>query len=327
MRDFCLVLSALALLLPGRAVQAQERRVRVRYDVAVGCPDVAEFSGKLTQRTGALRLEVAQVATPDLDVTVRQDSGVFRGEVDVATREGRQRRAIDSDNCADLVSALALSAALMLEGAGSGASSSPPARPAESPQGATKPSAGRDDRAPAADARAMDGWRWSAGARFEATLVLTSGWALGPGAFVGLRRERGGIFSPSVRLGASYAVADIEAERGSARLQWVLGRADGCPLRLGSDALAVEPCAGLGLGALHGEGTVEQPQSDLSGWAELDVAMRAQALLWQRLLLEVEGKTVVPLSRYRFLFRDPDQEIRRIRSVGAAVALGAGASF
>jgi hypothetical protein len=324
MRDFCLVLSALALLLPGRAVQAQERRVLVRYDVAVGCPDVAEFSSKLTQRTSALRLELAQVATPDLGVTVRRESGVFHGELDVTTREGRQRRAIDSDDCADLVSALALSAALMLEGGGGASPSAPPPR---SQQGTTRPSAARDDSAPRADARAMDGWRWSAGARFEATLVLTSGWALGPGAFVGLRRERGGIFSPSVRLGASYAVADIEAERGSARLQWVVGRADGCPLRLGSDALAVEPCAGLGLGALHGEGTVEQPQSDLSGWAELDVALRAQALLWQRLLLEVEGKAVVPLSRYRFLFRDPDQEIRRIRSVGAAVGLGAGASF
>src|SRR5215212_7634928 len=95
--------------------RAQGRRLLVRYDVAPGCPEVAEFANKLTDRAGPLRIEPAGEGPADIEVAVREDGGTFRGAIEVAARDGRQRRAIDDDDCADLVSALALSASFMLD--------------------------------------------------------------------------------------------------------------------------------------------------------------------------------------------------------------------
>ncbi|MEJ7728380.1 MAG: hypothetical protein WKG00_04115 [Polyangiaceae bacterium] len=300
--------------------EGQQRPVRLGYDAPVGCPDGGAFSAKLAERSRGLGIEPAGANAPDVDVVIRADGQGYHGSLDVVTPDGPIRRSIDGERCADLVTALALSAALLLDDASQAGGAAPAA--------ATR--AGAAARVAELPVGPPAATRWSAGARLEASLLLASGWALGPEVYVGVGWDRASIASPSLRLGFSYAAASLDAtERGSADLGWFVGRVSGCPLRLGGEATGIRPCFGAGAGAVHGAGTGEPsaPASDTALWAELDAGARAHALLFHRLVLELEGGAVIPLTRYRFLFERPEAELGRVRAAGARIAVGAGGIF
>ena len=123
--------------------------MRLRYDAAVGCPDVAAYLEHVRARASNLDVDAAPDAEPaenGVDVDVQAQADGWLGRVDI-TGPSALSREVRGERCEDVVAALALITVLRFEGAEATALSvaADTAGATSAPAGASAP--GAPDRA------------------------------------------------------------------------------------------------------------------------------------------------------------------------------------
>lgn len=263
------------------------------YRATDGCPGAETFASLVAARTAGTWRLVEKPGAPDLSVEVVNS---------VAGKTGRLRRAgtanvrstpreISAADCADVIRALALTAALALEE--ERVRSATPAASSPAPPPALLSLGGGADAALIVHPHPMVG----------AELFLERGRA--PGAV------RGHAYFPDLRLSFRHLRNDFPRQNGKAGFNLTTAAVTGCPLGW----WAVQLCAHLEAGALGGRGReIEVAETDWSFWMATGGWGRLRTRLGGALFLEMSAGALVPLRRASFIFR-PSTPVANVPSV------------
>jgi hypothetical protein len=337
--------AAVALAPAPAAAEDAAEPIRVAFHASEGCPDEAAFTGEITARTAKARParpgEAARTFTVDVEVSARR----VRGTLAIEEPHGESAaREIAGDTCAEVVSALALIAALAIDPKASTAPKPPPPppRPPEHlppppppPPYAPLPWWGPVATPLPAHPVAGEGsrWRWSWSFHGGAASALAPGLVPVIAVNAEALRVRDSVVSPAVRL--SMRVADtgyLASGMEAAHFRWAAGRLEGCPVRLPLiTSLTLTPCALLDAGVLQADGigaafslahTRPWAAPGLVGRLAWDLSSAVSAPI----LLEAEGGVTFPLVRDTFAFF-PEGTFHAVPAAGGFFGGGLGVYF
>lgn len=301
------------------------------------CPSEEAYRTGVRARTARARFVDADAASRAIDVELTAEAGGTRGRLVITgTRDGREsRREVTGDDCAIVVDALALIAALAIDPAASltpRASPEPPEPPDEAlapplppPDPPSSPSPRAPSRSvpswpravPAEDPRpvasqgAAGAWRPLLAAQLQAASGLGARLAPVLAAFGEVGLDRDDWLSPSFRVAMSWMPpVEVDGVDGSGSFWRWGGQASGCPIGPRPvDIVVLRPCLGFELGALKARGVeVDESFSSSTTWATVVVAARAQMFPSDWMLVELQAELGVPLIRPRYLI-DPDATV------------------
>lgn len=277
-----------------------------RYRVVAGCPNQQSFDEKL--RT---RLEGVAVASGfSTEVRVEQKNAAFSGSVRVQHLSTVRVRTLSATSCADLVDALALSAALAIEELESEAST--PAAP-----NAAEPPAEKPIEAPHARSTPRIGGGLSL--PFRSTAGPEG--ALGFGALA-IVEARGAGFAPGAQLHVYYHAATAHGATGSAKLTTLGAAVDACPWRFSTN-WSFGPCLSFEIASLRAEAQgVALPKNPARLSLVVAAGGRGRVHVSPAFALEGELFALVPLVRHRFVF-DTGESVFQLPAVGARTGLSA----
>ncbi|HVR20758.1 MAG TPA: hypothetical protein VMS65_13705 [Polyangiaceae bacterium] len=315
----------------GRTAGAQVEPIRVEYAAAPDCPSADVFTADVLGRTARARLAEASEANRTFVVSIQRHGARFVGSLVVRGGGGdTTAREVTGEQCSEVASALALATSLAIDpnatlaptaAATNDATASPP------PPAAAVPSKRSDESPPDADAKRAD----------ERRASRALGLALGPSVVTGLapdvafggsaeltwgeRVPRGALSSFGLSL--TFVRSGSHSTGGAnASFDFATARPEVCSIGLAlSNGLGVAPCFGAELGAVVGRGSnIDVPETSSRFWLALDASLRLRGFLSERWFLEASGGGVFPLTRYHFVFRDPDTPVHDVPVAGLVFA-------
>lgn len=323
----------------GRAVaedahgEPEAEPVLVEYEAPASCPAEESFWAAVMARTSKVRR--GDEGRPSRTFVIRLAAGNdgSTGHLAVRAVDGSTtEREVAGDTCEEVVSALALVAALAVD---PNATTKPlplPAAPRRAP--AVPPPA--PPRAPAAAVVTVPQPAGEAPvrARTAASLggVVAAGAAPGPlfGAAlaVAATRPRGGWLEPTVRLEiAAASTGTVTVPGGTATFSTVTGAIDGCPGGWTLGRWRLEPCLRLEGGAVAAQGDdVAAPRTDTHPWGAAGVVGHAEWRTSSGFFADFGAAVRVPLVRTTFFF-EPNTTIYRTAPVGGVFSAGLGLRF
>ena len=322
---------AIALASSGRA-WASSDDVYLQYSASEGCPTRAEFEAQVEARTTRVRF----LDRPGEGRFFRVYASVLDGHAVGGVISGAgnslgNMREVASNDCQEVVSALALIVALAIDPqASTSLSVHHPSEPEPSPKAV--PPAPASQRAapmmpqpfttvpvssPWVDRRGWPGRSsdvaLSVGARVEGGVWWSSG-AVPMGTFaLSLEGENTEprLVAPAVRLSLEHTEsAAVNRAEGGARFGITFGRLDACPLhfRLASN-VSVRPCVALEAGRLSATGlagsSVVHTLTRHRPWWALGQSLRVQIWLTKAWSSELEAVLAEPLWLDEFVFIRP----------------------
>lgn len=93
-------------------------------------------------------------------------------------------------------------------------------------------------------------------------------------------------------------------------------------------SLRIVPCVVTELGGVTGVGSEIPESSEQSRfWAAVEVQLRLELALDEAWFITLEGAAAAPLTRYKFVFENPDTAIHEVPALTATAALRIGRSF
>ena len=313
--------------------------VRIVYTAPSHCPDSAEFEAELHKRTGKARPAADSEPAHVVRVQIQTlPSGASVGRI--ATEWNGQRsgiRELRDKSCSQVVSALALTAALTIDPAA--LTIDPAARldpePGAAKEPPTAPTAQLQQRAAPSTKDADEPHRSkpsSAGTTRETRLgidagagrIITPGVMPTLGAFGELAWLGSGLVSPSIRLSLHMASNSLAANR-AADFTWFAGELDLCPiaLRLGADT-DLRPCAAGAGGAILAKGRrVPEKYGQTRAWWSAGISAHLSQRLSGWFGVELFATLLAPLRARSFVFANPSQEIARTAAQSGELGLGA----
>jgi hypothetical protein len=331
---------------------AQDEVVRIDYRAPAGCPTEAQFLDSVSRRAARSRLARPGEIARTFVVTVSANDEGSSARLEIKDSD-RPIREVNAKNCAEAVHAIALVTALSMDAraapgddesqAAAPAAAVPPALISDdaavpTPAAHSPPierarlEAPTRDRAPALESEPTTKAarpRWEVGGQFVWHSPLAPSGAPGGALFAGRVAPDDGF---SVRGTLLYVQSGlIEAEQGAARVSLMAARVDGCPPAVAAESFKLRACLGLEGGRMRGQGrpggaiTETGMTNDL--WLATGVLARADGILGNVILLEVEGGPWFPLTRREFDFRNPKIKIHEIPPVGLVFGAGAGFIF
>lgn len=303
---------ALALLpTPARA----ETPPRVLwYRSSQGCPEGAAFLARLAEDAARVRLSQAGDRV-DFVLTLERTDAVATGRLERQTAKGTIAVAELRDASCEAVAdglALSLSLALQPEAAElgqaeptnpepeAGVSEALAARPVEPTRSARPPAAPMAVEPAPEKTRSSDP---GLGVRLGAAGGVALGLLPAPSAQLALHAELDRLGGPlpkdfALRIGALGLVGATETRAGRVTQLVLVERTAACPLRLGSGALSLTPCALLDLGVIGGGGAQPTGVSDVGFWAALGAELLLRWELAPPAALELGAAALAPLTRY-----------------------------
>lgn len=299
---------ALALALWPATARGETARVRLAYRAAEGCPDEATFVAAVTAQARPFQRAPRSAArVRSLDASVRRGDDGFSGLLRVREADGStSERDVRGATCGEVFSALSLVAAITID-TGPPEPRPPPPEPPEPP-------------GPPAPPR-----RWTI-----ATAVLG-------GAFFSMAKDATlgvvptlQVSTPAfgvpfgVQLGAVLASSPrTSTTAGSAEFLWAGARLAVSVSVLPLGPFSLHATAGVGAGAVRGRGlAIATPRVQVLPWFDLAAGARAELELVPRLGLDLAGGMLVPITRARWVFEDPDLLVHETPPVGAYVTFG-----
>ena len=302
------VASALCAVTPAYAAKPGQA-FRLEYWASGSCPDALEFARQI--QTRAPRLRPAEAAEPALGFYAElvERKGGVTGRLTARSPDGREVvREVRGPTCADVVTALALIAALAAD-PNQPVESAPVVHSAEPLRRVERP-VDRDEQADlsaelqAEDSRAARERRWTfgvgVGLGFDSSIAPSPGYGLG----IGFDAEApgGSPLRPLFALSANRAsAANTETSGVSASFTWVAFRLAGCPLRLPEGTpLFVRPCAFLDAGVLAAEIALPRNMDESKAWVAAGGFLRIEALTAEVVSFQLDGGLSVPLLRPAF---------------------------
>jgi hypothetical protein len=316
------------------------------YTAPAGCPPGEAFSQQVAARTPVFREHGAEHAVR-VEI-VNEPEGVL-GRASLVLSGHAAERELRAARCEEVVEALALVVAILID---PNADTRPIALPA-APPGEPTPDPTPAPTAPAVTAsprpappgpapkperssvpqkprvRPVERWyRFVAGAHAAAEGAVAPELTLGPRLFFGADLHRSLPWPTSLRLsGARLFSRTLRDGGGTARLVLDAGRIDTCWLRLGEGHLVLEPCAGFDVGVVRVEGEHPLGGNDHTlFWADIGALVRASVGFLDRFVGEVDIGVDIPLVQYRYSFRGQAPLFQSAR-VGMHLGAGLGVRF
>lgn len=289
----------------------------LEYSADPQCPSEADFVARVKQRSQ--RAERTRDSAPvaiDIEVT----SAPPRGNLQYIEAGSDARREVEGADCDEIVSALALIVALLVDPAAE--PDAPKTRP-----GAVQKPAPRGPSGPVSPRGVPRTLQPFIGVRGGALRGVADGFVPYLGAGAGVQSAGAGSIAPAARLDLLFAQGTANNASGTAELQWLAARAALCGAGSSQSALSWRACATFEGGRLAARGVgLASPRSAAVAWygpgAQLGVGVRPVSVL----NLSAEAGAVVNLTRDSFFFRPSDQ-VHQIPAVAPYFGLALEASF
>jgi hypothetical protein len=335
-----------ATCLAARTSSAGDDRVPkfdVTFSAPMGCAEPRGFAEQVLYRTSRA---IQSSDAPDFrfKLTVSDAGEGPRGELEIIDAQRTATiRQVPGEDCASIVQAAALIAALVLDPTGAVNVSPPPGSDARAsdansvPQRtrATRPSApkarvdlpapadaGNETRVPPAR---PSGWRFGVGAAPTAHGAIAPGMTPGFSLGVRLAEKTPSVVAQIVGIDAELAASSPEHTRlGSASFTWFAARTWSCPLRWpeAPSPFGMRPCVFFDAGVLRGVGDdTTDERSQTTPWFAAGGLGRLEWTATERVSFELQAGAVVPFFHDRFVFL-PDVVAHQIPPVAFAASAG-----
>lgn len=333
----CLFAAALAAAVATTAGKAHATETEARESEAVrvsvtgsgGTCNAGEFSRELARRTTLVR--PAEPGEPALTFAIELASTphAARGRLTIVESDGRRTtRDVAGANCHEVLSAMALIAALAVDPFASLSAEPEPVRVPQ-PESAPVPSvleraAGTRDRQ-----RRLS---WRVGYRVIARTAIAPGLTAGQSIGVGVGYDDG-VLEPRVTIDASLARSATVDGPGasSAAFEWRSLHLTVCPLRWQAVyRLSLRPCALVEGGRLAGRGTgADAASSPSAPWWAVGGELAVDASIVGPLAAEASASLFVPLTGSRFFFAPdtPENTVHEVPRLGFGAGVGLGLLF
>ena len=171
-------------------------------------------------------------------------------------------------------------------------------------------------------------WDYGVGLQLGARAGLAPEWALVEAAFLEARRTSPGPFGFSARLAFMRApsVAHTVAS-GTTEFAWWAARLEGCPVRLRLlEPVALLPCAGMHIGRLTATGKPSpefgEGQEVTHTWVDGFAGLRLEVSLLRWLSLQAQAELLVPITRFQYVFENPETPIYQVPAVAGGALAG-----
>jgi hypothetical protein len=307
-------------------IGAEPEPIRLTYAAAEGCPSRDAFVERLRARTTrfreALEGEPARVFTVELAA----GADTSKGRLTVSARDGSSAtREVKASTCEQVGAALALVVAVAIDPqalmeVAPPKSEPPPIAPPIAPPETARPTD--------SGSLALRTTRVAVGLRWDEVSGITP--LLRPvlRPFFEIVGDRPGAFIPALRVSFAWTRnAHVATSSGGADFSWYVGRAEGCPVRLGSVAMSLTSCVTFDAGALRVVGQ-DAPiaTARTRPWVSTGLNARGSARLWRWVFAELEIGAAAPWIKDRWLFAD-GSSLHTAPPVSAWMGAGLGCRF
>jgi hypothetical protein len=321
-----------ALILSVGAAQAGEP-VQVTYSASPSCPNESAFLEEFYDRTHRVRPRVGDETSWRVQVRITAKGGASRGELVIDGWDGMNiRREATAQTCPEVVTALAMIAALAIDPGADSAPKCPPRAPERRARRASvTPHRYIDDSAaaePPPEPAGREPGAWLAGAQFLSMGAVGPGMLPGGLIHVGHEPDGPGILGARFRVSLAYLPpSSFGTARGDPRFAWMGARFDGCPVRLRAWRASLLPCGTAGFGWVRSQGPMEADPARYGSWVDLGMLARLNVLLNSWLVLQADAGLVFPLTRYEFQFDNPTYQAYRTAAAAGLVSVGLAVRF
>lgn len=349
------LLGLLTVVSVASAARADETEpIRIEYQAArgAGCPSERDFTAQVFARTKSARRAAPDEPARTFKVQLRRSGSHVVGSLVIQETDGAtMARRVNGLGCTDVATVLALATALAIDPRAELApletldeSREPAAAggsvPSEPPEDTTTWApvegdvANPDDWYDGYDDASNHGpsrWvpRWAVGA--TAAFAVTPHPAWGASLLFALHRSRpsrGPLGEAGVELAYRNAGSSVVAD-AKAAFQFYVARPTLCASGVGLGAASsLAPCFVIELGAVTGTGSqIPNSAERTNFWASAELQFRLELALGDAWFFTLEAGPAVPLTRYQFVFDNPNTEIHEVPAIAVTGALRMGASF
>ncbi|HYQ00638.1 MAG TPA: hypothetical protein VER96_18295 [Polyangiaceae bacterium] len=297
--SWALGLTLVCFALPAHAAK-HGQAFRLEYWADGACPDAAEFARQIQTRAPGLRL--AEGAEPALGfyAELAEHGGDATGRLTARSPDGREMvREVRGPTCTDVVTALALIAALAADPNQPWDDKAPPApRPTKHVLRHVPDEPAPEFLAPPPDPKERWTFGIGAGVGFESAIAPNPGY----GFSVSLDAEGypGSAWRPLLSLSAIRAITSSPqiSDGATTTFDWFTFRFALCPARWPEETpLFIRPCAFFDGGFLGGE---VDGKSETKTWTAIGTFLRTEASFAEVLSFQLDGGLTVPLNRSSF---------------------------
>jgi hypothetical protein len=337
----------MGFVLSAELARADTEAIRIEYRAEESCPNAARFSDEVLRRARNARLAIGNEASRTFFVTIQRKGTNFAGTLVIRDeRRDTMARRVTAADCNDVAKTLAFSTALAIDpNAPDPATDTEPPAPASKTERSTndsqkEPTRQRDDakasNAPAPGRQeeerhepeqsepATKSWSYALALGPELRSGNTPRIALGGALALEARRSPASASLSAVALELSFLSSLASADGGaSSTFQLLLARPRFCALATDPfRGVRLNPCLVAELGLVAGRSSgLPVTATERRFWAAVELPLRAELTLSPRMLFALSAGPVFPITRYRFLFLDPETTVYRVPVVG--VSLGA----
>jgi hypothetical protein len=312
----------------GLSAESEPQAFRVVFSSSSVCADPSEFVEQLQRRTTHLRAANAVEPALTLFVSLTSTQAGVQGHLRIQNVDGSgSSREVPGLDCHEVLSAMALIAALIVDPFALTTPELPPPPAAESAQPA--------EPSPPDTPPVRAGWSFGIGHRLNVNDGILPGLGWGQSVFAQADLPISGIFRPGVRLAGHLAHAIEETELrpslGLGAFEWRAARLSLCPLLWAPErSVRLRPCFFADAGQLRASGseTLSNQKADVF-WAAAGSELELEVTLVGPLTLGAEVGFMLPLVPRHWFYFLPNldgSEVHRISS-GLSAGLGLGLRF
>ena len=330
---------AVAVVPLAAAARGDEEPISIDYAAGPGCPGKDEFVARVLARTSRPRFVPSGPGVRGFVVRARAENGSATGNVAALGDRAGNARELRSDDCDEIVSALALIVALAVD---PGASTAAPPRhappqPAPSPAPTEPPpqlpaSQSLEPVHEARTERPSPRSVWFGQVRAGTMVLIAESTVPFFGASVAVewQGERFGAFAPAARLsiGAGESLTVHPAGGGGARFSLLSAAIGLSPVVFNvTRSITLRPVLGFEVGRLAASGepagaivyvrpTAKRP------WLAIHEVLRLQIDCGRGWLFDVEAGAAQPLQNDTFEFHNPEITVLSVPRLAPTVAVG-----
>ena len=334
---------ALAIAVPSNSMGADVMEpIRIEYHAerSADCPSGSDFEAQVFDRTRSARAASEGESARTFIVRLRRNGPRVTGSLVIQEMDGAtMARRVSGSECADVATVLALATALAIDPRAELAPGQTLEKAnehegaAEEGQPLTELYPGEPPSEPPvspAMPEALPGvWspRWSFGA--SASFAAAPKPAIGPSGMISLSSRNAPVVG-EIALEFALRYASSAFIRSAQAAFWFYAvRPTLCTprIRLGA-SLETAPCAVLETGAVTGVGSeITNAARQTRFWATGEVLLRFELALGGAWFSNLDAGVASPLTRYQFVFQNPDTRIYEVPVLIATAALRFGTSF
>jgi hypothetical protein len=333
---------ALAIAMPSNSMGADAKEpIRIEYDAErrADCPSASNFEAQVFDRTRSARAAGEGESARKFIIRLRREGPRVTGSLVIQEMDGAtMARRVSGLECADVATVLALATALAIDPRAQLAPGETLEADVEHESAADADELSEADTGepsaeplvtPAPPDAVAGVWspNWSLGA--SASFAAAPKPAIGPSGMISLQSGNAPVVGEiALEFAFRYASsAFVESARAAFWFYAVRPMLCTSGVRVGA-SFQTAPCAVLEAGAVTGVGSeIANASRQTRFWATGEVLLRFELALGSVWFCNLDAGVASPLTRYQFVFQNPDTRIHEVPVLIATTALRVGTGF